>query len=58
MKTKDYYEVLVPLINLILTGSKEITIENEFIKLSEGYKFSMKEIHSSKTKYTLLQMYS
>lgn len=48
MKTKEYYTVLVPLINLILTGNKEITIANEFIKLSEGYKFSIQEYAQAK----------
>lgn len=48
MKTKEYYSVLVPLINLILTGNKELIIESERIKLSEGYKFSMKEYAQAK----------
>lgn len=43
MKAKEYYSVLVPLINLILTGSKEVVIENDCIKLSDGYKFSVEE---------------
>lgn len=43
MKTKEYYSVLVPLINLILTGNKEVVIEHNCIKLSDGYKFSMEE---------------
>ncbi|MVX37003.1 hypothetical protein [Myroides sp. LoEW2-1] len=48
MKTKEYYTVLVPLINLILTGSKEVVVEGDCIKLSEGYKFSMQGIHPTK----------
>ncbi|MDM1450425.1 hypothetical protein [Myroides odoratimimus] len=48
MKTKEYYSVLVPLINLILTGSKELLIENDCIELSEGYKFSMQEYTEAK----------
>lgn len=43
MKTKEYYAVLVPLIYLILTGSKEVVIEDDRIKLSEGYFLSMEE---------------
>lgn len=48
MKTKEYYSVLVPLINQILTGSKELIIENDCVKLSEGYKFSIEEFAQSK----------
>ncbi len=48
MKTKEYYSVLVPLINLILTGSKEVVIEDECIKLSEGYFLSMEEYAQAK----------
>lgn len=48
MKTKEYYAVLVPLIHLILTGSKEIAIEDDWIKLSEGYFLSMKEYAKGK----------
>ncbi|SEJ40324.1 hypothetical protein SAMN04488018_13312 [Myroides marinus] len=48
MKTKECYSVLVPLINLILTGIKEVIIVNEFIKLSEGYKSSMQEYAQAK----------
>lgn len=43
MKTKKNYAVLVPLIHLILTGSKERAIEYDRIKLSEGYFLSMEE---------------
>lgn len=48
MKTKEYYSVLVPLINLILTGTKELNVEDGYIKLSEGYKFSMQEYAQAK----------
>lgn len=48
MKTKEYYSVLVPLINLILTGNKDIFIEHDSIKLSDGYKFSMEEYAKAK----------
>lgn len=48
MKTKEYYAVLVPLIHLILTESKEIAIEDECIKLSEGYFLSMEEYAKGK----------
>ncbi|MGG5600629.1 hypothetical protein ACPDHJ_12625 [Myroides sp. C8-3] len=48
MKTKEYYAVLVPLIHLILTGSKEIAIEDDRIKLSEGYFFSTEEYTKGK----------
>ncbi|MDM1404504.1 hypothetical protein [Myroides marinus] len=48
MNTKEFYSVLVPLINLILTGKKEVTIEDDCIKLSEGYKFSMEEYAHAK----------
>ncbi|MDM1456696.1 hypothetical protein HX025_08520 [Myroides odoratimimus] len=48
MKTKEYYSILVPLINLILTGSKEVVIEDECIKLSEGYFLSMEEYTQAK----------
>ncbi|WP_121964992.1 hypothetical protein [Myroides sp. N17-2] len=48
MKTKEYYSVIVPLINLILTSSKEVVIEDEWIKLSEGYFLSMEEYAQAK----------
>lgn len=48
MKTKKHYAVLVPLIHLILTGSKEIAIEDERIKLSEGYFLSVEEYAKGK----------
>lgn len=48
MKTKKYYSVLVPLINLILTGTKELNVEDGYITLSEGYKFSMQEYAQAK----------
>ncbi len=48
MKTKQYYSVLVPLINLILTSNKELIVENEYIKLSEGYFLSMEEYAKGK----------
>ncbi|MDH6600902.1 hypothetical protein M2306_001596 [Myroides gitamensis] len=48
MKTKEYYAVLVPLIHLILTGSKEVVIEDDCIKLSEGYFLSMEEYAKGK----------
>ncbi|MBB1148538.1 hypothetical protein H4K35_00045 [Myroides sp. NP-2] len=48
MKTKKQYAVLVPLIHLILTGSKEIAIEDEGVKLSEGYFLSMEEYAKGK----------
>ncbi|WP_158211152.1 hypothetical protein [Myroides phaeus] len=48
MNTKEFYSVLVPLINLILTGKKEVAIEDDCIKLSEGYKFSMEEYAQAK----------
>ncbi|MGG5598181.1 hypothetical protein ACPDHJ_00050 [Myroides sp. C8-3] len=48
MKTKEYYAVLVPLIHLILTGSKDIIIEDDRIKLSEGYFLSMEEYAKGK----------
>lgn len=48
MNTKEFYSVLVPLINLILTGSKELSIEDDRIKLSEEYKFSMEEYAQEK----------
>lgn len=48
MKTKKHYAVLVPLIHLILTGSKEIAIEDGRIKLSEGYFLSMEEYTKGK----------
>ncbi|MGS4346433.1 hypothetical protein ACKUSY_12725 [Myroides odoratus] len=48
MKIKECYTVLVPLINLILTGSKELSIEDGYIELSEGYKFSMDEYTQAK----------
>lgn len=48
MKTKKHYAVLVPLIHLILTGSKEIAIEDDRIKLSEGYFLSMEEYAKGK----------
>ncbi|MGS4346275.1 hypothetical protein ACKUSY_11910 [Myroides odoratus] len=48
MKTKKQYAVLVPLIHLILTGSKELAIEDDRIKLSEGYFLSMEEYAKGK----------
>lgn len=48
MKTKKHYAVLVPLIHLILTRSKEIAIEDERIKLSKGYFLSMEEYANGK----------
>lgn len=48
MKTKEYYAVLVPLIHLILTGSKEVVIEDDCIKLSEGYFLSIEEYAKGK----------
>lgn len=48
MNTKEFYSVLVPLINLILTGNKEVVIENNCLKLSEGYNFSMEEYAQGK----------
>ncbi|MDM1514114.1 hypothetical protein [Myroides odoratimimus] len=48
MKTKGYYSVLVPLINLILTGNKEVVIVDDCVKLSDGYKFSMEEYAQGK----------
>lgn len=48
MKTKKQYAVLVTLIHLILTGSKEIAIEDERIKLSEGYFLSMEDYAKGK----------
>ncbi|MDM1347550.1 hypothetical protein HX017_10730 [Myroides marinus] len=48
MNTKEFYSVLVPLINLILTGNKEVAIEHNCIKLSDGYKFSMEEYAQAK----------
>lgn len=48
MKTKKQYAVLVPLIHLILTGSEEIAIEDERIKLSDEYFLSMEEYAKGK----------
>lgn len=48
METKEYYSVLVPVINLILTGYNEIDENNGIITLSTGYQNSTEEYSKGK----------